>query len=552
MHLLSAHFLWLLAPWAALTFWLLWGRRPRINVPFLELWRGPIEAPAARRGMQLPPVAVLFALLAILLGILAAARPFIFRKGASGTSLTLIVDRGLSMSARGANDLRFRETFERARKVIGSEFGSSSVELISAPEGLHTRLNVSELSAAVQKLSPTAVDSRERLEADIEDARKRESGAIVVISDQPIPSGDRVVQISPDRPIRDAGIVMIAAREHPVPQVMVRIRNSSSMRQALLQIGSDQASNQRTIDLPESDQGRDYFVDLPKLGAVISARLIADDDLPFNNTAYLVRQGSSPRVEATGPLAPEMTRMIDAYQTARPASEGSLRLPVLSNTAQVPADAPAVVLGQGQGQLVSGPVQVVAHPITEHVAWDHLPSPLRVTGDPPAGWTPLVTMRDKTLLAIRPTDPKQVWVGFNAPDWPRTADFVVFWTNVFNWAGGGGEMYAAFPLNQWTPQWKPVDLPPAQAGFMPGVYRRSDGALRAFNAPDVHFNPPAQHHWQRQLSALAKGFGRYELAPFVALAAICCLLLCAITWKGSSQAMQTARLRALATSAAST
>ena len=66
-----------LALWAALTGWLLLGRRPRVGVPFLRLWQGPTPTDRPRRGIRMPPIAILFALLAILLVIVAAGRPVI-------------------------------------------------------------------------------------------------------------------------------------------------------------------------------------------------------------------------------------------------------------------------------------------------------------------------------------------------------------------------------------------------------------------------------------------------------------------------------------------
>jgi hypothetical protein len=76
MHFASTIWLVLLLPWAALTAWLLWVRRGTgANVPFLDLWRGPVAAARSTGRFGLPPLA-LFALIAsMLLAVLAAARP---------------------------------------------------------------------------------------------------------------------------------------------------------------------------------------------------------------------------------------------------------------------------------------------------------------------------------------------------------------------------------------------------------------------------------------------------------------------------------------------
>src|SRR5437762_12117215 len=71
----SPIWLMLLPPWAALTAWLLWMRYRATRVPFLDLWRGPIEPSRATRRFHLPPLALLALVFAMLLAILAAARP---------------------------------------------------------------------------------------------------------------------------------------------------------------------------------------------------------------------------------------------------------------------------------------------------------------------------------------------------------------------------------------------------------------------------------------------------------------------------------------------
>src|SRR5881227_1080207 len=77
MHFASPIWLALLLPlWAALAAWLLWVRRAGgTGGPFLDLWRGPV-APARTRGrVEVPPVALLALIVAVLLAVVAAARP---------------------------------------------------------------------------------------------------------------------------------------------------------------------------------------------------------------------------------------------------------------------------------------------------------------------------------------------------------------------------------------------------------------------------------------------------------------------------------------------
>ena len=68
---------WLLAliPWSAVAVWMLRGKRPRVAVPFIELWRGPVGAVRVTTSWAPPSVAVVAVLLAMLLAILAATGP---------------------------------------------------------------------------------------------------------------------------------------------------------------------------------------------------------------------------------------------------------------------------------------------------------------------------------------------------------------------------------------------------------------------------------------------------------------------------------------------
>src|SRR5438477_11767647 len=75
MSFASPIWLALLLPWVALSIWLLWMRYSGTRVPFLELWRGPIEPSRATRRFHLPPLALIALVAAMLLAVLAAARP---------------------------------------------------------------------------------------------------------------------------------------------------------------------------------------------------------------------------------------------------------------------------------------------------------------------------------------------------------------------------------------------------------------------------------------------------------------------------------------------
>src|SRR5947209_20519577 len=99
MAFLSPVWLLTLVPWALLAAWLLRGRRRRVKVPFLHLWRGPLPLEIPKRGWRTPPIWLALVLLALLAALLAAARPVVRPHRMAGAPLTIMVDRGMSMSA---------------------------------------------------------------------------------------------------------------------------------------------------------------------------------------------------------------------------------------------------------------------------------------------------------------------------------------------------------------------------------------------------------------------------------------------------------------------
>src|SRR4051812_41637530 len=127
---------WLLAlvPWVGLVLWLLAGQRQRVGVPFLELWGGPVSGSPVKRRIQPPPVAPACAIAALLIGILPAASPLI-RFGASGPPITIIVDRGITMSAGAAGNERWRVLARDVQPGLLRHFGNGAVNLISVPTG---------------------------------------------------------------------------------------------------------------------------------------------------------------------------------------------------------------------------------------------------------------------------------------------------------------------------------------------------------------------------------------------------------------------------------
>lgn len=538
MSFVSPIWLTALIPWGTLAVWLLQGRRAPVSVPFLALWQSRVPVPRPRRKREVLPLAVVMALLAALLSLLAAAKPTISASSSrEALHATLIVDRGLTMSAQTPAGPRYFAAAQALIDAIPPKQRSGHVELIALPGGDPVETTWDQCAKAVQSMPPTARDTHALVSESVS-ARLATASAspVFVITDQPLQGRERLVRISPEGTIQNVGITLLAARERPAPQVMVRVRNQSNLRTATLTVTFDGQSQRQTITLPNRPEEHDYFFNPPRLGSVIAAELNANDDLPANHRAWLVRTGAWPAIELRTAVSPELGRMIEAYQRSRPPSAESSRVLILSNPADLPADGAAILLQSMQEQSVSGRVQAAAHSITEHVSWEQMPMPVGVAGEPPAGWRTLVSVGGHPIVAVRPDGPRQVWVGLDAPAWAQTADYVVFWANVFDWVAGPGEQFAGYPLSAWTPEWKPSEPSRFEPGMWPGLYRRSDGAVRAFTAPDVILPPVQETNWREQVRKLSAAANRVDLSSSLLIGAAACLVIAAATWKRSKRA----------------
>lgn len=529
MHLTSPIWLAGLAPWAAAVLWLLRGSPRRAGVPFLALWQGPVAAAPRERRLAPPPVAVAAALLACLLAILAAARPSVPRATATGREpLTLVVDRGLTMSARGNADLRYREAVADAAEALRARFGNVPVRLITVPGTEVRQLDVAALPAAVAALPPTARDTRRAL-ADVLAAQAPDS-PVLVVTDQPLGTAEgSTIRIAPTRVPEDVAIVRVTVRERPTTQAMVAVRNQSARSRAKLGVSSGDRRFERDVDLPSAPGERNYFFDLPGVGPWVSAELADRDAVAANDRAWALRERGAARIEPTTTLPAPLVRVIEAYRASRPTPSDAARLTVAHDPTPFPAQVPAVVLATPSKRIDAAQIRAEAHDITRFVHWEQVAAPIEAGAPPPDGWTPLVKAGDDVLVAVSPSPPKQVWVGFDAPRWAASTDYVIFWTNVFDWAGGADGGYVSHPMDDRTPEWKPPQTP---EGEWPGIYTRGDGATRAFNAPDLPIPPAAPSDWRGHLASLPRDRGETDLAPTLLILSLACLIACALTWRG--------------------
>jgi hypothetical protein len=555
--------IWLvgLIPWSGLVLWLLWGKRKRVDIPFIDLWKGPVLAHSKTRALRLPPIGVSAAILGVLLALLATSQPR-FKRAGQSQPITIIVDRGITMSARGKSVERFRETIDLAVPVLLREFGSGPVHLIAIPGGQTISTTRDELRQVAASLKPTAVDSKNALHAEIKRQLQEISSPIVVVTDQktelepnstakksPNESADelqtnsRVVFIPPQTTPSNVGIIQVAARAEPMPQIMVRVRNQSSLSRAGLRISVNgtEAAN-LSVQLPASNGEQNYFLDLPpttKLDNLIKAELLVDeaDDLPADNVAWLVRESAWPIIEPQIPLRAELQRMVELYARHRPVSEGSKRV-VIVGKSEVPINEPLIVLDSAISAPSSNEIKISKHPVTSGLSNGEISlKGIKIAAEPRGpDWASVVSVGGRTAVAVRTAFASQVWVGFESDDFSQCPDFVIFWANIFNWVGGGAEKYAAYPTGQLGSGWSVLDgaKERTDSGFWPGLYRSGEHLTRAINAPSVTLTPVQATDWVRELANLSfiaiNRNGSGELAGGMIAAALGMLALAAATW----------------------
>jgi hypothetical protein len=256
---------------------------------------------------------------------------------------------------------------------------------------------------------------------------------------------------------------------------------------------------------------------------VISAKLLVQDDNPADDQAFLVREAEPSRPTPQVPLPPEVDRLVRVYVDKRLGPSVTRLLPIVGQAADL-KDAAGIVYAPASRQVASNPMTIVTNAITNHVDFKSLPATVSV-GNAPNGWTPVVSFSGHPAAATNPDHPRQMWVGFDAANWAMTPGFVIFWTNVLDYAGGGEARWTSHPLADWTSVWK---LDNGTAGEVPGVYTRSDGVPHAFNASPLPEVQSTQSGWKAKLAELPEESVAGELAPALLIAALGLLVLFAL------------------------
>ncbi len=493
-----------LAPWGAMAVWLLRGRRRRVRVPFVIFWKDAERTEPPRRGFQWPPAWVVLAMLGALLAIVGAGRPH-SRWPAGSQPITIIVDRGITMSA--GNEPRFRQVARQVEEQLANELPSwTSVELIDVP-GSETIARVNNWRPQVDAMPMTAYDTRDALIAMVHQKLKESIGMVIAISDQPIDISDpRLIQCPSSTPVDAILITRLAARDKPAAQIMVELLNESARSKATVQITTDDQSSSRAVDLPPRGQRANYFFDPKSLADRLEASII-DGGAPANNHAWLVREGSYPKIQIETTLDPAIQRMIDVYSRNRPPTNGAETVRVCGSLQDLPDDGTGIIVYPSRETVRFQSLSFASHPILEHVDLKSISADgLTISLAAPQGWTPLISMGDRILAAYRTVPHRAVWIGFDSPAWERTPDFVIFWANLLDWVGSGGQGYVSHPLTEVNPAWQMITAPGLSpsppSGEWPGLYKNPiDGQTMAVNAPVIETKPFIDNTWPNRLSA---------------------------------------------------
>jgi hypothetical protein len=505
--------IWLvgLFPWILVVLWLLLNQREQTGVPFLLLWKNEQAVRRTRKALRAPPLALAAALAAAAVSIFAAAGPAFSIRGNSVEKIHVVVDRGLTMSASNAQgQFRFIEAAKALDVALRREIPGASVDLAIAPAQPASAANGDQWVAIVERQSPTGVTNADALNAAIRAALAQSSGPVVVLSDRILQISDsRLVQVAPQSPLVNVGIESFTARFNPHPAAMVRLFNQSPLTSATITLLVDGQSISQSVQLPARGERRNYFFDLPSVGKVLEAQVQANDNPAPDHRAWLVRQSAWPRIAPRLPLPRELQRMIEVYTKLRPPGEESQTVAVVNSTADAPVDQPvAIVVDSTDANTVFNlnDVTVTGNSSLDISAidWHKALAGARAAPLPAGDWTPVVSAGATPIVLIR-LHPKAVWVGFDSPDFARSADFVIFWSRIFDWLSDDAPIYRSQAVGPLLGQWQLIQPDTATStdrdmGLTPGLYRARDGNLLAVNSQAPVIEPSGSNVWIDRLN----------------------------------------------------
>lgn len=498
MSLLQPWWLILLGPWVGLVILALRQYRPKVLVPYLDLW--PREEPQdkeKRRGWRPPAWSVLLLLVAMFLGIMALASPVWRSRRATLPRVTIIVDRGVTMLA----DERGRQVADRAMGILEPLLADNSEIRVMDTLGGDRLVSRGQLSHALYAPA-TAVDTRQRVNALVR-AQVAEEAVTVLLSDHP-EVDPKVVQIVPRGAVRNVGIVKAAVSGK---QCLVEMRNDMEIAEVAVVI----SGVTHRVQLPPRGQTRQYI--LPASGQSIHVHLDVVDDLADDNDWWCVPDRPAPKLVLSTSVSPAVRRFAAAYLAARPQSDG--QAVVIAPPNEAVADHCIIVAPADRA--VSVPRMPVDHAILRNVG---LPEQVLATSLPlPEGqWEPILSAGDVVMLAVD-EEHRRVWVGIEMPE--DSAEQVLLWTNIVEFIGGGTDTNTAPRVLDASWQRVGGALPAELNGLRAGVYERA-GERTVVCVPAPKFaaaQPVPARSAEERLQTMAARASDVSWSPYLWLAA---------------------------------
>ncbi|MBI2900266.1 MAG: VWA domain-containing protein [Planctomycetes bacterium] len=481
--------LWALFSLLALLLFSFWRPRPRrVVVASLRLWsRIPRRAPPIRAARR-PRLSMLLVVQALAVAALvgAMAEPSVEGKLAPPRRISVVVDTSARMGAvRADRRTRFEAARDRAVEAARelSHLDRATLFWIDdAPrrwEGPGT-----ELAGRLRGIRP--LRSRVPIEPLLRMAM--ESGDDVwVLSDRPWNATGRCREFLAGEPPDNSGVEFVSAEGNALFVRIVRHGPARDVRIAVSADGREVASETLRLEPGLRAWGRTIEAGEAKK---LTVDLGGGDHLALDDRAVLHRFDPEDGVRLEGGEHPLLARALQAVPGVR---LGRGRTAVLYRTLRgagdttVYVDPPGAPAGFELGErFVPKEWSLAGHPLTRDLRVEHFSSAgaREVRGGTPLAWADgrcVAAVRDRSIVLAFDLTPSC---------WPSEWSFVLFWTNVVDFARTGGAWRA---LRAGEPARLPADTtdvegPPRNALFS---FDRDGRELLAYDAGTYRARTPS-------------------------------------------------------------
>ena len=487
MRFLSASALWWLGLSAIIIlFYLLKLKRKRRVVPSVLLWQRALEemeanAPFRRLRRSLLLLLQLLALAAI---VFALARPLVTTRALASGSTIIIIDATASMSASDEEGrTRLERARELAREMIGGLGSNDRAALIESSSRVVVRAAMTSDRAALRSAigdvleTDAAGNLSDAVRLAEQLARAERDAGIVIISDGGGPpvssdtalSGAQVENKVALRFVRvgrradNIGIVAMNTRSSQAGarrELFASIANVGEINRDLsVELKIDgKLVDARTVGVAAGGRSSLIFDSLPSSGGMAELKLVIEDDLAADNTAYAVvpdarrtRVGVASddqfllqALAANAELdARMMTANMDASAFDCIISEGAADAEILKSTKPLLAINPPDLEGawHSEGERERPPITYVdrSHPVNNYLSYAdlHIES---ATARKLAVWLrPILTSANDALISAGDNNGRRVVMMSFDParsDLPLKVEFPILLFNSINWLAG--------------------------------------------------------------------------------------------------------------------